>query len=155
MLVTSFNQYKNTFLPKAITDAIEEAMPLFKDTLPEDGVYDLQNDAKAFVMRYDTKSFDEVAYESHKIMTDIQIILEGEEYIYATDSAKLTINTENYERNKKSDLYFYKEKAQEYSRAYLTKGSFAVIYPPTAHAPAIMVNNPSPIVKMVIKIPLG
>ncbi len=155
MLVTTFEEYKHHFLPDIIIDAIEEAMLLIKDSIPEDGMYPLKNNVNAFVMRYNTKDIKDISYESHKIMADIQILLDGEEFIYVADSANLTVSNENYEANKRNDLYFYKEKPKEIARAHLSKGTFAIIFPPIAHAPAIMIDKPSHVTKMVIKIPLN
>ncbi len=149
MLVTTFDTYKTQFLPEKINTAIAEVVALLRENpLPENGNYPLSNDAFAIVMRYNTKEAHELRYETHDVMTDIQIVLEGEEYFYARQAEDMT-KTESGD-----DIQFYAEQSKEYSRAYLSSGSLAVIYPLEAHAPAMCVENPSAVVKLVVKIPL-
>ncbi len=150
MIVTTFDTYKNHHLPKPIEEAIEAAQTFIDShspNFPEDGKYQLNDEVFAMIMRYDTREDKDVPYETHEIMTDIQIVLEGEEYINTRTSEGLTPSTA------KEDLQFYAEKPKEYARAYLTKGTFAVIYPQEAHAPYTQVSNVSKVLKMVVKVP--
>ncbi len=148
MIISTFKDYKKQFLHPILEKALEEAENLFKTSLPDDGIYNLSNDVKAIVMRYQTKAESDVFYETHDVMTDIQIVLEGEEYIYIRQNDDLTPT------NNGEDFQFYAEKPCEYVRAHMKNGNFSIIFPKEAHAPSISVNDSTFIVKMVLKIPL-
>lgn len=147
MLISTLENYKNAYLPQNIELAIEEALPIFKNKLPEDGIYPLSNNAKAIVMRYNTK--EQPVYESHTVMTDVQIILAGEEYINIRGLDGLSLT------NSGEDIDFYSEEPRDYTRVCLIKGMFCVIYPKEAHAAALQVEESCEIIKVVLKVPLG
>ncbi len=159
MQVCSFNNYKNAFLQKEILEALEQTLSTFNNTLPEDGVYPLENGARAIVQRYNSKDFSDVKYEDHEIMTDIQFVLQGEEYAYITDTKGMTPITykseEERQEFKARDIEFYNEKPQEYARVILNTNTFCVIYPKEAHASNIKINESQAIVKVVVKVPLS
>ncbi len=148
MIVSTFKDYKKQYFHPTLEKALEEAENLFKTSLPDNGIYDLSNNVKAIVMRYQTKDESEIFFETHDVMTDIQIVLEGEEYIYVRQSDDLTPT------NNGEDIQFYAEKPCEYARAHMKNGNFSVIFPKEAHAPSNSVNNSTFVVKMVLKIPL-
>lgn len=86
---------------------------------------------------------DSTKYESHIKYIDIQLILEGEEYIdYSKDTPIIN------ETNEK-DCYF--TNSNEGTRLKLSKNDFAIFFPNELHKPGVKVND-KPIKKIVFKV---
>ncbi len=155
MLISNFEDYTKENLPSPIQCAIEEFLALYKaektlfQIVHDFNLSEKTNNAKVIVQRYTTKDYEESKYESHSIMTDIQIVLEGEEYIYTRQIDDLTIASSG------EDIVFYNEKPEDKVQLHLKDGLFALFYPEDAHAPGVKVEENSPVLKVVIKVPLG
>ncbi len=152
MIMTNFQEYKSSELPEDIKEAITKALVFVdKNKNINDGTYPLltkmgKEENKLIIMRYTTKKEEEAFYETHDEMTDVQILLEGEEYMYIRQSYDLTPT------NSGEDIQFYAEKPNDYTRVHITPHTFCVIFPKEAHAPSICVNEPSNVLKMVLKL---
>ncbi len=161
MILSSIFTYQQANLPEKIKIALEEVLPFIKN-IPEPGEYPLSNNAKAFVACSTTKAEEKVPYESHDIMTDIHIVLEGEEYIKVRPITDLTLmdNPADIKAFREDlptngfDLHFYKEVATEHARLHLGQANFCVLFPQEAHAVGIKVDKPAQITKLVVKVPL-
>ncbi len=111
--------------------------------------------ATASVNVYDTKI--EGRYESHRVMADIQIVLDGEE-----ECRVLSVEPERpgapaltpeapYDAAR--DIVFYREKPEAAARVRLRPGLFALFLPQDAHMPALAVSTPGRVKKLVVKVP--
>jgi len=134
--------------PKAIQTAI--AYLKNNDFLKMDtGIYKIDGD-KIYAQVFDatTGSLDEKRPEVHEKFIDVQFLANGEEKIgFLPDTGKFEID----ERIDERDLIFYK-KVENESFIYATPGCYSVFFPNDIHRPAVMVNQPLTIRKVVIKI---
>ncbi len=163
MIVSNFKDYKNARLPEKIEKAVDEILLLLENPL-ENGKHPLSNNAKALIDHYTTNPEEKVLYESHVEMTDIHIVLDGEEYVKYTPLSHLTKLSDPQEIKafredlpiNVEDLQFYKEQIKEESLIHLSKekANFCVFFPHEAHCASIMLDQPKKIRKLVIKIPL-
>ncbi len=115
------------------------------------GEYPLADGARAIVMEYATRPRAEGLYEAHDVMADIQLVLEGEEYIDIAPRAALTPSAP-YDAAK--DIVFYKETPEAAARVLLRPGSFALLPPRDAHMPSLNVRGACAVKKLVIKLPV-
>ena len=114
----------------------------------EDGRYELQGDNLfALLQSYVTKNIEDVRMESHKIYSDLQYIVSGEEYIYWTPVDELEVEED---RTPDADIVFYKNCPDKGSN-YLTAGMFGVYFPWDGHRPSVAAGEPAPIKKIVFK----
>jgi len=125
-------------------DALDFVLRLTADT--PNGRYDFGADCYVNVMECNT-SADLAPMEAHEQFIDVQMVLAGEEKIYVTAKAPLTV-TEPY--NAEKDIAFY---AWENAEAVTyTAGEAVVLYPEEAHLPCRAANKPMTIKKAVLKI---
>lgn len=113
------------------------------------GRYDiLGNEVYASVQEYNTKPLSEGKYEAHKVYTDIQFIVEGEENI-GIENIKNCSNLTEY--NKDNDFMFLSIKSESDNNFInLKRNEFAILTPNDAHMPSISVNEASKHVKKVV-----
>ncbi len=154
MIIADLKTYKSQNLPLPIEAALEEFLDIVLNNyslIKESNHIQLSektNNAKVLIQHYTTKNEEDAFFETHEIMTDVQLVLEGEEYIYARELEGLS------PLKKGTDVIFYNEKPNDYTRVHLRKGIFAIFYPSDAHAPAIKVDTNINVLKIVIKVPL-
>ena len=104
---------------------------------------------------YDTKP--EGRYESHRVMADIQIVLDGEEECRVLSvepelpGAPALTPEAPYDADR--DIVFYREMPEAAARLRLRSGFFALLLPQDAHAPALAVSTPGRVKKLVVKVP--
>lgn len=87
--------------------------------------------------------------ESHRRYTDVQIVLDGGEFIRVWPAAQLTVK-EAYDAGR--DVMFYEHPADAPVVIDLMPGTFAVFRPQDAHMPALMKGAPARLRKMVFKV---
>ena len=125
-------------------DALDFVLKMTADT--PNGRYDFGTDCYVNVMECDT-SADLAPMEAHEQFIDVQMVLAGEEKIYVTAKAPLTV-TEPY--NAEKDIAFY---AWKYAEAVTyAAGEAVVLYPEEAHLPCRAANEPMTIKKAVLKL---
>lgn len=112
------------------------------------GTYEIDGkDVYAIVQEYNSKNPEDAFYESHKVYTDLQYIISGEEQIGLTDLSTTSVKTP-YDENK--DIAFYNS---EEGRTLMAKpGTFFLFFPDDAHRPGLKVNENAPVKKLVIKV---
>lgn len=116
----------------------------------EAGKVILNDNVYANVEKYLTKNVNNAKFEAHEKYIDIQVLLEGDEYIYFTDKSKLTVK-EPYDNSR--DIVFYGEDVANYPKIKLDGSNFVMLFPHEAHAPQVCVNNNnSEVKKVVVKI---
>ena len=116
----------------------------------EDGRYEIDGDRiYATVQRYETKPEKECRPESHRRYADVQFVAEGQEFIgWCAFTPELKI-AEPY--NEEKDITFYEKLVPE-SNFVLSEGCFAVLFPKDIHRPCCAIGEPSPVLKVVVKI---
>lgn len=125
-------------------DALDFVLKMTADT--PNGRYDFGADCYVNVMVCDT-SAALAPMEVHEKFIDVQMVLAGEEKIYVTPKAPLTV-TEPYHAEK--DIAFY---AWEHAEAVTYRSGEAVIlYPEEAHLPGRAAGEPMTIKKAVLKL---
>ena len=102
----------------------------------------------ATVQEYITKAEEEANWESHEKYIDIQFIVEGQEIMGYTRVNNLEIK-KDYRPEK--DLIFYNSTNLGSNIKY-TSGDYAVYFPEDAHRPGCVLDKPSKVRKIVIKI---
>ena len=109
------------------------------------GKYELDDNIYYMVQQYDTNP-DKTVAEAHKKYIDIQYIVKGEEII-----AVAPIQTEKklVDAKEEKDLWHYECETQP---VVLKDGDFMVLYPSDLHLPGKAVNEPSEVLKVVIKV---
>ena len=111
-----------------------------------DGKYVLDNDCYVAVSSYTTVAPDGL-FEGHLQYVDLQVIIEGEEYVHVQEKSKCTPE-KAYDESK--DAAFYR--ADFWHSFYLGKGFFAVFDEEDLHRPCISVNGAKAVKKYVFKI---
>jgi YhcH/YjgK/YiaL family protein len=114
----------------------------------EVGTYEIDDkNVYAMIQEYNSKNEEDAQYESHKVYTDLQFLISGEERIGLTDLSTTTVKTP-YDESK--DIAFYTSEA---GRTLMAKpGTFFLFFPDDAHRPGMKVTDNSPVRKLVIKI---
>lgn len=114
-----------------------------------DGKYEIDDAGTlAIVQRYETAPSAVKKWETHRVHGDIQVVYSGEEFIGYSARGELTVKTPYLPEK---DAEFYEAPAGSSSRLVLSKRCFAVFLPDDAHQPGVMINQPEPIVKVVVK----
>ena len=103
----------------------------------------------ALVQRYETVVMTVPKFECHRKYIDIQYIASGSEIIGWAPLERLNI-TEAYNAGK--DACFGTVANGGWTSVRLQAGQLAVFYPEDGHAPKIAVGEPSPVMKIVVKI---
>ena len=136
----------------AESDPVHKALGFAKnfDLLQADGRYEIDGDRiYANVMSYETKAAEELTFEAHRKYIDIQILLEGEEFLDVSHREDLEVDTPYSEEG---DAALFKASEQDAS-VRLEPGKFAVLYPADIHRPGRMTASGSrPVRKVVIKV---
>lgn len=141
------------------TAVFQEALALARQGAAlAEGVYALaggpeHGGAAATVSVYDSALTGR--YESHRVMADIQMVLDGEEecrVLPLTTERPGTLTPEGpYDADR--DILFYREKPEAAARIRLRPGLFALFMPHDAHMPGLALSSPGRIKKLVIKVP--
>jgi YhcH/YjgK/YiaL family protein len=100
----------------------------------------------ALVQEYETKPIQEGKLEAHKRYIDIQMVLEGEEFMGYAPLGGQTAATP-FDPDK--DIGFFDGEAW-FTR--FRKGMFAVFFPQDAHLPGRYTERPAKVKKIVLKI---
>lgn len=113
----------------------------------EPGRYNVEGDEIfALVQEYETKLPENARPEAHERYIDIQYIVKGDEYMgYAPlDEQDITVAY-----NAEKDIVFFDA---ELNMIKMSEGMFGIFFPNDIHAPAIMVESPKPVKKVVVKV---
>lgn len=149
MIVTKAEELKkySSILPSA--EKIAEFINEWSQNPKCGGRYDIDgDDLFAAVSEYETESFDERQFESHKKYIDVQYVPCGEETLYWADVKELTQTSESFSQG--GDIAFYKGKAQ--GSVTLAGGTCAVLFPEDAHMPNCISGEKQKVTKIVFKV---
>ena len=111
-----------------------------------DGTYPVGGDVpRVLVQRYTTKLPHEGRWEAHRTHIDLQFVLSGEEHVGVAPIGRLV--AEPYDAEK--DIMWL---TGEGDRVTLRPGDFVLLWPEDAHMPAMAIDTPMSVLKVVIKI---
>ena len=131
---------------------LEEAVAYLKEedlAAMEVGTYEVDGDFYFMIQEYETKSYGDCRFETHKRYADIQCILQGREQIWVTEQPLLTPDTEY---DPKADIRFWK--AGKASLLDLHAGELVILLPGEAHKPCVRSGDVGKVKKAVFKIAL-
>lgn len=113
----------------------------------EVGTYEIDGkDLYVMIQNPKLKKEQDARCEAHVLYADLQLLIEGEEYMGYAPLETLGAPVEDPEGK---DIAFYNGKFQ---KILVPEGSFAVFFPGDAHAPCIEVGNGGSVKKAVFKI---
>ena len=124
-----------------LTKSDPAGLALGRHEIDGDNVY-------ATVFEYDSVPWEEAAYESHKLYTDIQFVAKGTEIMTFALESEL----------EPSDAYNAEKDVQHFSnsnpgaRVTVKAGEYMIFKPGEGHKSKGMVGKPSPMKKVVVKI---
>ena len=122
------------------------------DPSTPDGKYEITGpDCVAGVQRYTTKPCTEKKWEAHQIFGDIQVVYFGDETCGHTDVTGLK-SSEAYSASK--DVEKFVTPTFPTTQLHLRSGYFTVFYPQDAHQPGVTRDQPTEVLKVVIKFKL-
>lgn len=126
------------------SDAIEFALSLKDKPI---GRYE-KDDYFVLVQQGETNHFQDQKFETHKKYIDVQILLEGQEYMEWQYSKKLEIYTPHCDDK---DAEFY---TGEGIKMKFDKTMFAIFYPTDAHKACLHLDVQTKYKKLVVKLPV-
>ena len=115
-----------------------------------EGRIDITDTCYAIVSNYTTASRDTKEYESHRKYIDVQMLIEGREYIEVAPIGSLEV-TQDYSAEK--DVLFYAN-SRRGDDLLLEPGKPVILMPEDGHMPGVAVSEPVAVKKVVVKIPV-
>lgn len=146
-----YDTLKNSDLYFDKADPLHKALSFVSgfDLSQPDGRYDIDGDnIYALVMTYDTKSAEALKFEAHKNYIDIQLLLEGSEFMDISLHENCQVDTPYSEQD---DVMFFRS-PQNFTSVLLEPNNFAVLYPHDIHRPCRMLKKKKQVRKMVLKV---
>lgn len=114
------------------------------------GRHDLDGDnAFALVQSYTTKPAASALFEAHRKYIDVQYVFSGRETILWAPLSAMRETTMPYDEKKEAALF---KLIPDVTPLHLSGGHFTILYPEDAHAPTIVWDEPTVVVKVVVKI---
>ena len=113
-------------------DVIDFMLKLKSDI--KSGRYDIDGINYVNIDEYKPKSIDMCRFEAHRKYIDIQMVLEGQEFIDVRLAEGLNVN-QQYDETR--DIMFFDSDVKDFDRILLTPYKFVLIYPYEAHRPQI------------------
>lgn len=102
------------------------------------------------IMTGNTKAMEACYYEAHRRYADIQILLEGTEYVFVCDVAGMKVKDPYAAEN---DIEFFFDDAKKtQQRVELAPGVAAFFFPEDAHKPSVAAAAPAKVRKLVVKV---
>ena len=145
MIIDYLNRFKQyTRNVPELYEAVKFAEKVRRENLPV-GRYPV-GDNYALVQEGATRPFAEGKFEVHKKYLDVQIMIEGFEYM---EYADLTDLTADVQYNEQTDVEFLNGKGQP---LLIKPGMFYVVYPGDGHKPCCHSTTPLNYKKVVVKI---
>jgi len=142
--ISNLNNYAS--LNPGISLAIDFLAKPGWENLPE-GKHVIQGDAAYVVVSgYESKQFDANSWEAHRKYLDIQIVTQGEEYIYYNHIANMGV-VEKY-----APANDYIKLSGEGEPYLLSPETFIMLFPQDAHQPGCVTTGQQSIKKFVFKI---
>ncbi len=150
-----FDQIKNASCYKgilpAVTTALEKMTAYTPDNYPG-GRVEIDGDNLFLLLNtYETRDPASALFEAHEKYIDVMYMVEGEEIIYVKPTDLLCAVTKAYDPA--IDALFAKLDGDSIP-VRLTAGTFVVLFPQDAHAPACYDQTPQTVKKIIGKVKL-
>lgn len=110
------------------------------------GKYEINDECYMASSAYST-SVEDGVFEGHLRYIDVQIVTDGEEYVWVQD---VKCCKESVPYDEARDVAFYT--ADTWHKICLTKGYFLVLEPEDIHRPGVAVNESKEVKKYVFKV---
>ncbi len=140
--ITQIEQYRGIPCLNAVIDYLMQtdvgALPPGKTEIDGERLF-------VNIQVYETREEAEVKPEAHDRYVDLQMVLEGEEYIGLADRSSLGEPCDD----PPGDIVFYDA---PFSKMLFRPGTFGIFFPNDAHAPCISVHDRTIVKKAVFKI---
>jgi len=148
MIIDTLNNIK---LYRELSDDIYTGLLFLQDVDSgiEIGTYTINNYVKAIVEEYETSCNENLEFESHKHVVDIQYPVIGSERVFWSPIADMDIKIP-YERNK--DRTIFCNPHIQATHVDIGNGIFAVMFENDGHSPQHCVEFPETIKKITIKV---
>jgi len=148
MIVDTMENFGTYFTTEAWTQIFDYIDGLTADA--KTGKFPLKGeDLIINVDSYATKPMADCVLETHEKYVDIQLLLDGEEYIDIYPAAGLVVK-DAYDADR--DVAFYHVSEITPVRVKLVPGNFTVLFPQDAHSPQIKVTESCNVKKVVVKV---
>ena len=150
-----FDQMKNASCYKgilpAVTTALEKMTAYTPDNYPG-GKVEIDGDNLFLLLNsYETHDPNSAQFEAHQKYIDVMYMVEGEEIIYVKPTDSLQVITKEYDPAIDALLAKLDNDA---TPVRLTAGTFVVLFPQDAHAPACFDTAPQTVKKIIGKVKL-
>lgn len=154
IIIMIFTNLKDELQNKSLSKKIQYCIDYTNKNIDkirclESGVYELESNVKMHVNIYETGTEKGKILETHLKNLDVQIMIEGEEYI-AFNNIHNNMIVEKIEKD--NDLIIYSGKTL--FNVLLKNEDVLVLYPEDVHMPGLQVNKPAAVRKLVFKIPI-
>lgn len=126
-----------------VAEFINKEKPFEKEI----GKYPVNDDFYYSISEYDTKVYEDMQLEKHDKYIDIQIILEGEEYMYFKD---ISFGEKAKDYDEAKDMSYFRTKNPD--TLLVPAGYFAIFYPNDIHRPNCVVDTPKHVRKCLFKV---
>lgn len=113
------------------------------------GKYTISDDIYYNLQEYQTK--ENAPYEIHRQYIDIQYVVKGEEKMGFANIDSFSAS-ENYNLEKDVTFGILKDSGKNDSFVIVKEGFFTIFTPEDAHAPALLINKPAAVKKVIVKI---
>ncbi|SDS47984.1 YhcH/YjgK/YiaL family protein [Opitutus sp. GAS368] len=138
-----YNALSPRFAPAfAFLRQVHESTPLGRHEIAGEEVF-------AFVQQHATKPVAERKFEAHRKYIDIQYIVRGRELIYWAPLPLLTTVTMPFDEKMDAALF---AGIPEAVPLQLRPGHFAILFPADGHAPSCAWEEPTEVLKVVVKV---
>ena len=144
--ITNADLYTN------ISDRLAKALEFLKDTdfaKKQPGRYEIDGDNIFYmVQKYQTQPAEDGKFETHKNYIDIQFVVQGRELLGYAVLDDLEIQTPY---DKSGDCTFYRT-PKNYTPVSLNEAMFCILFPQDGHMPGKQLENPTDVLKVVVKV---
>ena len=134
-----------------LSQGIAEGLRFLQSVTPDTptGRYQLSGNNYANIDRYSTRRENNNGMEAHRRYIDIQYLVAGQERIevHPLDSLQCT---QPYDSGR--DVAFYSAPGTPAVSIVLGNGRFAIFFPDDAHMPQLVLDKPSEVLKVVVKV---
>lgn len=117
------------------------------------GRTELAGGAFGLEQAYMSKQRPDAYFESHKLYIDVQVIVEGEEFIEVSDIAKLNVKEDKTPG--KDVIVYHMADGASTTALRLSTGEASVLFPVDGHMPSVAIKESAFVRKIVVKVPVA
>ncbi len=142
------DELKNAHLYRGLSARIDRALDYLCSAATAaqgPGKYEIDETMYAWVLAYPSRTPDKGVWEAHRNFLDLQYIVEGVERICYAPIDRLAPGEYDAEK----DFWHFEGQGDLVT---VPAGSFMLLWPSDGHMPCLMVDEPAPVKKVVVKI---